>query len=204
VADYIRTIKPAKDYWVGGVGVTEMWVAFDLDPPPQLGLIAGDAIHNLRAALDNLMWEVAPLAIQTREPDRLVFPIKQTRDAFEHYRNTVLEGFDAVLVEAIRRAQPFVPSEHGGLPDGGGQRLALLHTLWNDDKHRVPTVSAGFAGGKVPTSFHGSATALRRIGTEVRFYTQRTHRHATLGDLDRVHALIVNNVVPSIRAVVRS
>jgi hypothetical protein len=29
------------------------------DPPAELSLIAGDAIHNLRAALDNLTWALA-------------------------------------------------------------------------------------------------------------------------------------------------
>src|SRR5947209_5131002 len=42
------------------------------DPDPDLGLIAAECIHNLRAGLDNLMWSIVPKNVRNR---RLQFPI---------------------------------------------------------------------------------------------------------------------------------
>jgi hypothetical protein len=42
------------------------------DPDPELGLLAAECIHNLRAGLDNLLWSVADDDLRKR---RLYFPI---------------------------------------------------------------------------------------------------------------------------------
>src|SRR6478752_5006840 len=55
------------------------------EPPVELSMIAGDAIHNLRAALDNLMWGFA-----LRQPN---LPIKTTQVYFPIFdRKTVGKG----------------------------------------------------------------------------------------------------------------
>jgi hypothetical protein len=164
VTTYLRGVRLSEDDHIGAIGssVTALWVTVDVEPPPQIGLIAGDAVHNLRSALDNVMWELAPPAVRARNPNRTAFPIKETAQAFASTRNGVLAGFGQTPVDEIGKLQPFLAHEDGGLPAGGGQLLALLDTFWNDDKHRVPMVGVTVAGGTVPTHFHGSTAYWRR------------------------------------------
>jgi hypothetical protein len=109
------------------------------EPPDELSLLAGDFVHNLRASLDNLIWEVA--GATTTRPNFLAFLISKTQKDFDDRQGRVLAGVDPAIVSAIRGCQPFVLPDQGGLR--GGDRLGLMDDFWNDDKHRAPTTIPG-------------------------------------------------------------
>lgn len=102
----------------------------------EIALICGDAVHNLRAALDHAYWEiVSPFATTEREFNAIQFPFSKTA---------------ARLEEAItnRLAHKVSPAFHKALLDlnlheelGGNEYLGLIHRLDVIDKHKllVPT-----------------------------------------------------------------
>jgi hypothetical protein len=110
------------------------------DPPLRLSVIVGDAVHNLRSALDHLVWKLV-------EENGAVpgewnhFPVHKTWDAWTDKvvmrqrkgSNHALAGLDPIgepwafieSVQPYRRAKPdYAP-------------LAVLTWLWNVDKHRT-------------------------------------------------------------------
>jgi len=57
-------------------------------PPEDLALIAGDAIHNLRSALDHIAWEL--VAAGSSEPNhRTQFPVGKTQASYRERRSTL-------------------------------------------------------------------------------------------------------------------
>ena len=44
-------------------------------PSPWLGVVIGDAAHDLRSALNHLAWQLASLDGEPPEPDKVQFPI---------------------------------------------------------------------------------------------------------------------------------
>lgn len=107
-------------------------------PPLSLGVVVGDAVHNLRSALDVAVWQIADLAVLA-DHGRLQFPIKSThgeyrRWAERHELSHRLPEVDQVL----RRLQPFESRTYSP-PER--HPLARLERLSNDDKHRVPLVA---------------------------------------------------------------
>lgn len=100
-------------------------------PVDEWSLIAGDAIHNLRSAFDNLMWGLANLdGAQPRRPTKVAFPLTSTQ---EDWRKTVknLESVPPVIVERLQSLQPWVQ----GVPIEESL-LWLLHHFDIVDKHR--------------------------------------------------------------------
>lgn len=102
-----------------------------LDVPLPICLIAGDAIYNMRACLDQLVWALARI---NRIPDRVAFPVidgpSLTKDRLNSF-NRSLRGVPAEAICEIDALQPY-------------QRGAAFktHPLWrldemcNLDKHR--------------------------------------------------------------------
>ena len=97
--------------------------------PEQIALIAGDAIHNLRCALDLVAYELrgrkGPVNVN------VFFPIAWTRKEFEapdHQAKVRKLGIDAASI--VHALQPY----KGG--NGPGTRLFELHALDIRDKHK--------------------------------------------------------------------
>ena len=112
-----------------------------LNPPPaEFRLIIGDCLHNLRSALDSLVYELA-LAHNGIDPlpeDRakgLEFPIFGNRmmDAQECRKKIGCIHPDAQA--AIKGLQPYNKGN-----EFASDPLWKLHRLSNVDKHRVPHV----------------------------------------------------------------
>ncbi len=108
--------------------------------PDTIGLIFGDFVHNLRASLDNLVWE---LAIHNRR--RLNFPIVRERPKPPMVFAPLLQA--SIQPEAfaiIERLQPY----HAADPSDARHRLAVLNSWWNKDKHRTttPVIASSHAG----------------------------------------------------------
>jgi hypothetical protein len=114
-----------------------------LDVPTHICLIAGDAVYNMRASLDQLVWSLANLS---GIPKRTAFPIVDgpvlTRDKLRSSKRSLL-GVPKEAVCEIEFLQPY----HRGAS-------YKTHPLWrldemcNLDKHR-----------RIPAN--GSATVLR-------------------------------------------
>ena len=104
-------------------------IRFVNDPPQNLSLIIGDAIHNIRAALDHLTWEVVGLDNGTQ--DRYL---------------SLVTGDNRVRYEAackgIKTPSDWVKDLFISLeifPGGKGDSLYALTALDNADKHTVLT-----------------------------------------------------------------
>jgi hypothetical protein len=97
------------------------------DPPHRLAFLAGDFAHNLRAALDHLVYALAGLGEEERG-DRTQFPIFQKVADYERHEATYLEGVRPCDRTKIRRLQPFEKSN---------SLLMNLKALDDRDKHRI-------------------------------------------------------------------
>jgi hypothetical protein len=91
--------------------------------PPQIRLIAGDAIQNLRSALDYLACGL--VRVTKTEPSKYVcFPISES----ERLVKQQVEGMRHDAIDAIKRIKPY---------KGGDDILWRLHRLNIIDKHRL-------------------------------------------------------------------
>lgn len=111
--------------------------------PPDLvwGPIIGDAVHNLRSALDHLAWQLALPTPRAETPNRIEFPVFLDSPAHDP-GGTFTRKLKYLRREAhavIEAAQPY---KAGDLH----HPLWLLHRLWNTDKHRN-LHTAGFLFG---------------------------------------------------------
>ena len=102
------------------------------EPPLRFGVILGDCLHNLRSALDHLVWQVALLDGNT--PDRNAqYPIaSKSERQFEDMAKRQLAGLNDRHRAMIKDTQPF----HRGA-DAATHPLSMLANLSNTDKHQV-------------------------------------------------------------------
>lgn len=106
----------------------------EFPPDEQWGPIIGDAVHNLRSALEHLAWQIAKPEARAENPRGIEFPIfldnpeddPERRRLFKRKLNRLRPEFHAV----IERAQPYKTGD-------SHHPLWLLDTLWNTDKHRT-------------------------------------------------------------------
>jgi hypothetical protein len=99
--------------------------------PEIIPLIAGDAAHNIRSALDHFAWAVvAPLERSVRT----CFPIwnstaARTPDKWRKQVDGQLKGASADLIEAVKKLEPW--------ETGRDSLLWAIHELDRVDKHRL-------------------------------------------------------------------
>ena len=104
---------------------------FPRPPLPGWSLLLGDVIHNLRAALDALVWaHVKPDALTRKQQQAIYFPLCLTPEAWERARPTALRTVPDEIANRIREDQPF------HLEEPEQCVLLLLHRLDIQDKHR--------------------------------------------------------------------
>jgi hypothetical protein len=113
-------------------------------PPLRLALIVGDIVHNLRSALDHLVFELAFLGLRGKKiPDRTAFPGSLTRTNWNssYVQGVMLEGVMKKHRAALYRAQPCYRLTDNPTPATLRRRKrsapADLQNLWNEDKHRM-------------------------------------------------------------------
>lgn len=119
--------------------------------PIKISTTVGDILHNLRAALESVAFELALRshagALTTAQEGLSTFPIKTDPTAFDQFFTRRREGlYDDQARSAFRAFQPFVKLERAhelgvGLEHkpGSGSEWNLLYRLdklWNIDKHR--------------------------------------------------------------------
>lgn len=132
-----------------------VWYAQASIPPPlPLRLHIGECIHNLRATLDNIMWELGR-AVRDPPPDNLDFPVCWTEQKWRD-ASAKLAAIPMIAHDVVRRAQPYPTPE----PDRAETPLYVLNRLWNEDKHRAPAIVLAVATGRArvhltnPTAGH--------------------------------------------------
>ena len=108
------------------------------DPPMHLGLLAGDTLHNIRAALDHLIYQLTDLDPDTPRGEKTQYPIFDTPDAFDAMPACYLKGVPERYRAMLRMAQPYNPRY---------VTLEPLARLSNRDKHRVIDPIASSAVG---------------------------------------------------------
>lgn len=121
------------------------WVEYRLDPDSvpdveRAGLILGDMIHNLRAALDHQVWSVTPAELRRgRTALQVQFPILSTEAKWKEWKRRWGAHYAAKVIEVIESAQPFT------IPAGMLSAMASLQALSNYDKHRALNLAAQVA-----------------------------------------------------------
>lgn len=107
--------------------------------PEEWSVILGEFVHNLRSALDHLIWQL--VIVRGNEPieKQTGFPITIDKGSFKNDRRDggtwKLQGVAPSDVATIELLQP-----HYGRTRDEARRepLFLLNKLWNADKHRHP------------------------------------------------------------------
>lgn len=111
----------------------------DFDGPPvdKWSLILGDAVHNVRSALDHLVWAHADADNLTEGQQSLLsFPILKKRGEWKKKATMLGEvaNLPPDMVERIAAVQPFQRPQGEVETDA----LVLLQYVDNMDKHRLP------------------------------------------------------------------
>lgn len=130
---------------------TEAFAAHDIQQPPvRLSVLIGDFAHNVRSALDHLIFALwttnsgPPIGDDARKAQ---FPLELSNDRFKQRRRSALDGLSEASVGAVEQLQPY-NRPRGSLPPRRGEAweprshpLWLLKQLSNIDKHRVPPLT---------------------------------------------------------------
>jgi hypothetical protein len=100
------------------------------DVPARLTLILGDALFNLRSALDHLAYQLVLVGGVMQPNSQHCFPIVDTDDPsrYETERRRKVTGMRQDAIDAIDALKPYKT---------GDETLWLLHRLNNVDKHRI-------------------------------------------------------------------
>lgn len=108
------------------------------DPPaldPEFGLRIGDAVHQLRSALDLAVWELTGrngVDPETLKRPRPQFPIFSSKEDFDSTGVGQIRGVTEALQGVIRENQPYHRGDYAHQDP-----LAILADLSNTDKHRI-------------------------------------------------------------------
>lgn len=109
-------------------------------PLDRWSLMAGDCVHNLRSALDSLVYAIAIYQSGQNPPpdeDNLQFPIVSDPAKFPKQKTRRIKFLSQAVQNEIEKLQPY-NRPHPGLPP----LLELLSDLNNQDKHRTLNVVA--------------------------------------------------------------
>lgn len=116
------------------------------EPPAKLGLLVSDTVNDLCSALDNLVWALTvknsgqppdPMPRADRRKWRsATFPSALTTQNWKSVRSNNLWGIDPRLLADFEALQPYRRRQ----PDTELDEFAMLHALWNRDKHRHPSL----------------------------------------------------------------
>lgn len=106
--------------------------------PEDLRFRVGDAMHNLRATLDNIAYG---LVSTYRKPIwNTAFPVCRNASQFKIKALPKFAGIDQGAIDIIESFQPY--------KDRNGDWLKVLDGRWNRDKHRAPMLV-----GLIPSRF---------------------------------------------------
>ncbi|MGI9504638.1 MAG: hypothetical protein ACR2RE_16465 [Geminicoccaceae bacterium] len=134
-----------------------------------IAVICGDAIHNLRAAIDHAYSAiVAPVTRNEKSAKAVQFPFSQTAEGLEGaVKSRLAHKVSPEFFAAVIGLKP-----HGG--HGGDELLYLIHALDISDKHTslVPTANQVTVSGEkimeiapdIPIKISGTSVLGGRVG----------------------------------------
>lgn len=128
----------------------------------------GESIHQLRAALDALAWDVAHLdGGAPKDPRNIYFPVIDSPDKWSKVASGALASIPSWVLQRMESVQPFRHT------DGSTSFLERLHSLDIADKHRgLLTGKVRFDGiqfdGMGYEAPHYSSEDLSRIKVDLR------------------------------------
>lgn len=138
--EYLSTIK-LQMYLKSAPGQPHPWLvvhANDYIPPIRLSAIAGDCIHNMRSALDNLVCGLALTVDPACKCKETNFPFTENEPDWTANSQTRLPGVPKEACGIIRQLQPWgdpiIPNP-----------LLILNKLSNMDKHRYCAFSLAYS-----------------------------------------------------------
>jgi hypothetical protein len=99
------------------------------DPGPEVAGLAGEAIHQLRSALDHLAAQLVRSHSPRMDIDKVSFPISDEPKEGKAVPDTRVKGMSDEAIKAIDAIEPW--------KGGAGRDLWVLHKLNNIDKHRM-------------------------------------------------------------------
>jgi hypothetical protein len=110
------------------------------EPPTRWGVIAGEIVHHLRAALDHLAWQLVLEGGGTPKTGAggTGFPISRTAKEFKANGRRKVEGAREDTLASIENIQPYQ-----GRDSADGHLLWVLHQLDIRDKHQVLNLAVG-------------------------------------------------------------
>lgn len=131
-------------------------------PPTELAVLIGDAIHNLRSSLDNLAYALATAhtgKLSASVARACAFPIFGTGPLFRGERGRgaapKMQALSPRTRTAMERLQPYHRRKHPEL-----ELLWILEELSNIDKHRLGALTSAAMAG---SSYRLSGTGEFRI-----------------------------------------
>ncbi len=129
-----------KPYGVGTKRAPEtgrmIYFVANVHPTPlRISATIGDAIHNLRCALDHLAYQLILVGTGKQPSSRVYFPIADDRTKYLEQRRRQFKGATQAAIATLDGLEPY---------KGGNDLLWCLHKLNNVDKHRV-LLTAGSA-----------------------------------------------------------
>jgi hypothetical protein len=108
----------------------EGYLTYVNDIPARLSLPIGDALNNLRSALDHTAYHLVCVGTKRRERfPHAKFPTGETAEKYRTERERAVQGMRQDAIDAIDATEPY-----GG---GAGEILWHLAALNNFDKHRL-------------------------------------------------------------------
>lgn len=118
---------------------------FDIQTPPvEIGLIAGDVIHNLRSALDHLAYQLV-YANGVIHSKQTAFPVWDSAAEYKAQRARRVKGMAQGAIDAIDAIEPY--------QGGKGAGLWVIHYLDIADKHHAlltPLINVTEASFTIP------------------------------------------------------
>lgn len=108
-------------------GKREWRIRVEREIPPTLAAITGDAIHNLRSALDHLMGQLV-IANGGQPDSKTEFPIGRDETHYKSMRARKTKGASKAALDLIDGLKPY---------KGGNDALWRIHQLDVVDKHRL-------------------------------------------------------------------
>jgi hypothetical protein len=133
-----------KTHPVEEIKHTTLYVASVQSIPIDIPLLIGDAVHNLRSALEHLMWQLIESAGGTPD-ENTAFPIAWGTEGRQIYLsrmgNREIQKISSVAQNILNTVQPYY---------SGDDTLRKIQELNIWDKHRLPVVTAiGYEGWNI-------------------------------------------------------
>jgi len=126
-----------------------------IQPNERWGLIIGDCVQNLRAALDHAAFQLVPEPPKSEQAVRIAFPIFDDEPKYQEWKAKHTKWITAVDPRAVAIIDALQPCRGA---DPHGHILWKLYSLSNLDKHR---------------SIHLAFVGIREIASKEGFVVQK-------------------------------